>query len=119
MRWLADENVPMPSVHRLRSAGYDVMSVVEQAPTIPDTAVLAWAVREGRGLITLDRDYGQLIFQRGETPCVCVLYLRTAEFSPTAVADRILQFMSLSPALDGGYFTLTDTSVRRRDIRVH
>ena len=41
MRFLADENVPLPSIRVLREAGWDVEAVAEFAAGAPDVAVLA------------------------------------------------------------------------------
>ena len=49
MRFLANENFPLPSVRLLRLGGYDVASVTEDSPGIEDTEVLTRAV---------NRDYG-------------------------------------------------------------
>jgi hypothetical protein len=50
MRFLADENFPLPGVRRLRAAGIDIASVSEGSPGVADSDVLARAVREGRVL---------------------------------------------------------------------
>lgn len=55
-RFLADANVPLDFVEELREAGLDVM----QGPSLPgldDPAVLAFARREDRVLLTFDRDF--------------------------------------------------------------
>ncbi|MCS7282130.1 MAG: DUF5615 family PIN-like protein [Anaerolineae bacterium] len=36
MRFLADENIPLESIRRLRQAGYDVWAVVEELPGARD-----------------------------------------------------------------------------------
>jgi len=41
----------------------DVKSVAELNPSAPDEDVLDWANRENRILITLDKDFGELIFR--------------------------------------------------------
>jgi predicted nuclease of predicted toxin-antitoxin system len=63
MNFLADENFPVPSVTLLRSNGHDVASIREDSRGASDEAVLRRAVIERRILLTLDRDYGELIFR--------------------------------------------------------
>ena len=46
MKFLANENFPLKSVHILRNAGYDVASITEDSPGIQDEHVLRQAVRE-------------------------------------------------------------------------
>jgi len=47
-RWLLNENFPLPSVARLRVAGWDVLAVAEGAPSAADPDVMALARTEGR-----------------------------------------------------------------------
>lgn len=54
MQFLANENFPVRSVKRLREAGYDVASVIEDSPGAEDTEVLARATREQRVVKTWD-----------------------------------------------------------------
>lgn len=63
MRWLADECVAAPLVAQLRAAGHDVVYVAESAPAETDSAAIAIAHREGRLLLTEDKDFGELVFR--------------------------------------------------------
>lgn len=65
MRVLVDACVARGAVLALRSAGHDVLSVGDVLPPMDDAAVLALAHREGRILITLDKDFGELVVARG------------------------------------------------------
>ncbi|MCC6154429.1 MAG: DUF5615 family PIN-like protein [Candidatus Hydrogenedentes bacterium] len=62
MRFLADESCDFGVVRALRSAGYDVQSVGETKPGELDPIVLESALRDGRILLTEDKDFGQLVF---------------------------------------------------------
>ena len=62
MRFLAEENVSRLVVARLRAAGLDVTAIGETSSGALDNDVLATASREGRILITEDRDFGELSF---------------------------------------------------------
>ena len=64
MQFLANENVPVVSIRRLRAAGYDVASVIEDSPGATDEAILWQAHTERRIILTFDRDYGELIYRR-------------------------------------------------------
>jgi uncharacterized protein DUF5615 len=63
MRFLANENFPGDAVAALQAAGHDVAWVRTAAPGISDETVLAWAVREGRVLLTFDKDFGELAWR--------------------------------------------------------
>jgi len=46
----------------LREAGHDVSECRERGPDPGDLVLLGWAAAEDRVLITLDKDFGQLVF---------------------------------------------------------
>jgi predicted nuclease of predicted toxin-antitoxin system len=64
VRLLVDECVGRPLVDELRQRFADVAYVAEIHPAASDTEVLAWAIRDGRVLITEDYDFGELVFHK-------------------------------------------------------
>jgi hypothetical protein len=64
-RFVADESVDAPIVHRLREAGHEVWSVAEESPSISDREVLRAASEADRVLLTADRDFGDLHVRLG------------------------------------------------------
>lgn len=78
MRFLVDESAGAAIVEYLRGANHDVVSVAEQMPQADDDEVLAWAVAEGRILITNDKDFGELVF-RNKRPHRGIVLLRLAD----------------------------------------
>ncbi len=56
MRFLADENIPLESIRRLRLAGYDVYAVIEKSPGARDKDLLIRAAEEGRIILTWTLD---------------------------------------------------------------
>lgn len=60
MRALADENFPRPAVEALRRPGWDVFSVAEACPGVPDEEVAALCADQQRILLTFDKDFGEL-----------------------------------------------------------
>jgi predicted nuclease of predicted toxin-antitoxin system len=53
----------------LRDAGHDVVWAGEWPEDPGDDEILARAQREGRILVTLDKDFGELVFLEGKTHC--------------------------------------------------
>ena len=54
----ANENFPQPVVNRLRDLGHNVLTVLETGKSnqaVPDPDVLAFAVEQGRAVLTLNR----------------------------------------------------------------
>jgi len=77
VRWLADECVDAGLVSHLRTDGHDVVSMAETATAASDDEVLIQAQTEGRVLLTEDKDFGDLVFRRGQ-PVPGVVLLRIA-----------------------------------------
>ena len=50
-----------PPADWLRQQGHDVIELRELGPDPGDRALLAWAARETRILVTIDTDFGELI----------------------------------------------------------
>jgi len=65
MRFLIDSCVWRPVVDQLRAAGHDVDAVHEWAGDPGDDAILECAAEERRVLVTLDKDFGELVFVMG------------------------------------------------------
>ena len=65
MRFLANENFPGDAVTELEAAGHDIVWVRTAAPGSKDEDILASAAREGRIVLTFDKDFGQLTWHAG------------------------------------------------------
>jgi predicted nuclease of predicted toxin-antitoxin system len=93
VRFLADENFPLPSIRLLDAAGHDVAAVSLDSPQVPDDTVLERAFREGRILLTFDKDYGGLLYLRGAQPPEGIVYFRFAPSSPQEPAEYLLALL--------------------------
>ena len=93
-RFLLDQSADARLVPFLRSLGHDATRVgADYRPGLSDVDVLAIAYNEGRLLVTDDRDFGELVFQRG-LPHAGVIYLRLGDD-----ADLALRIARLSHVL--------------------
>lgn len=61
---VADECVADPIVVALRGAGFEVLAIAEEAPSIADEGVLQRAVQRDALLVTADKDFGELVFRQ-------------------------------------------------------
>jgi predicted nuclease of predicted toxin-antitoxin system len=93
MRLLADENVSRLVIERLRTAGFDVISIGETKSGAPDRDVLHAADAEGCILITEDRDFGELVI-RQRLKVRGVLLLELDRLSNAAEADEVAGVVS-------------------------
>jgi predicted nuclease of predicted toxin-antitoxin system len=60
MNWLVDENVHRSVIERRVDAGHAVRAVGTVARGATDAEVVGLAVREGRVIVTADRDFAEL-----------------------------------------------------------
>ena len=84
MRWLLDEMLPPATAEHLRQLGHDALSARNAGLAgAEDTEVFAFAVSEGRVVVTENiADYATILercLSRGE-PCVAVVFVRKSDF---------------------------------------
>ena len=65
MRLLVDSCVCRPAVDDLRAAGHDVVAAHDWPEDPGDAEVLKVSNEENRVLVTLDKDFGELVFVTG------------------------------------------------------
>jgi predicted nuclease of predicted toxin-antitoxin system len=116
MRFLLDQNADRRFAPYLRDLGHDVTIVsIDYPPSIPDRTVLAIAHREGRILLTNDRDVGEFVFRHG-LPHAGVIYLRlyTPDF-PTK-RDRLAHVLVTYATELDQFIVVTERTIRVRHI---
>ncbi len=111
MRFLADENFPLPSVRLLREAGHDVLAIASESPGSEDLDVMGRAGREDRILLTLDRDYLRMVYSEGQSAPVGIVHFRIVPQSARIPGERLLELLSAGVGLDGQF-----TTVGRQDV---
>ncbi len=116
MIWLADENIPLTSIRMLREAGMDVASIGESSPGRSDEDVLQAARDARRGLLTFDRDFGELIFRRRLPSPPAVVYVRFIPRTPQEPAAAMLALLDSAQAVEGHFIVLDRDSFRRRKL---
>ena len=88
MRLLADESVESAVEAALRAEGHDLLSVAEEMPGSDDIHVLRRGSREGRILITNDKDFAELTF-RQRTASAGIVLVRLPHARSAAKAKRV------------------------------
>jgi predicted nuclease of predicted toxin-antitoxin system len=117
IRFLADENVSNLVIVSLRSSGLDVMSVSATRAGASDDEVLATADREGRILITEDRDFGEMVV-RQRLGVRGVILLELDRLSNAAEAARVTDVATgHMDKLDGNLLVVEPGRVRVRPLR--
>lgn len=101
-RLYSNENFPLPVVMALRTLGHDVQTTRDAGKdglAVPDEAVLAHATREGRILLTLNRqDFKKLHRQK---PSHSGIILCTVDADFPGQATRIHALLQANPSAGG------------------
>ncbi len=115
MRLLADENIPRASLHALRAAGHDVLSIAESSPGIADADVLRLGIEQDRTLITFDRDFGALVFRKSTATEPGIVLFRLVPMYPEEPASTLLALIEHAGISFAGRITVIGRdSVRQR-----
>jgi predicted nuclease of predicted toxin-antitoxin system len=114
MRLCADENLPGDCVAALRAAGHDVRWIRETMPGATDDAVLACARREKRLLLTFDKDFGALVFQKNRRHPAGIVLFRLSLPSPAETAASVSRILESRQDWTGHFSVVDDTSIRMR-----
>ncbi len=93
MKFLADECCDSDVVAALRANGHDVVFVPETMAGFMDNAVLDFAYKTGRVLITEDKDFGELVY-RLKLPAHGVILLRINPRDRHEKAPLVLQLLA-------------------------
>ena len=93
MKFLANENIPLDSVHALRRAGHHVLGISEEHAGMKDIDVLKRAVKDKSIILTFDRDYGELIFKYPKLIPEGLIYFRFAPATSEAPALVLLKIL--------------------------
>lgn len=113
-KFLLNENIGKVVANILRQEGYNTASIIEEARRAKDKEVLARAFKGKRILVTLDKDFGRLVFMNSKAH-LGVLFLRLKNESPETVAALVLQVFSLFGSKLSGKFTIvSDNKIRMR-----
>ncbi|MEW5989100.1 MAG: DUF5615 family PIN-like protein [Chloroflexota bacterium] len=103
LRFLVDFNVGRFVTDDLISQGYDVKFIGDLDPRMLDEAILTLAVKEQRLILTMDNDFGELVYQSGQKHAG-VLLLRMPGAGRTQKARVTRQILAqYADQLEGSY----------------
>ena len=94
MKFLLDANVGTTIAEVLTKAGHEVVRVGLLTPREQDEAILAWAAREDRILVSYDSDFTDLIFRDGKHSPPAILYIRYQPPDLALLAKRIVDLVA-------------------------
>lgn len=92
-------------------------SLTEEQHGLTDDRVLRLAFDDARTLLTLDKDFGDLVVRLGR-PAVGVVLLRLASLSGRSAFERVLSVLQEHrDRIEHRYVVIHDTRVRIRPLR--
>jgi predicted nuclease of predicted toxin-antitoxin system len=116
VRLFADECVAGTIIERLRTEGFDITKAADVCPTADDEHVLGEAYRDGRVLITADKDFGELVVRFGQ-PTHGVINLALGDLPAATRAEIAASRLSgLEDQLIGNIVTVEPGRVRIRPL---
>ena len=96
MKFLLDENIGKSTAQFLTQLGHTAFRIKIISPGMEDYQVLEWAVEKEAILITLDKDYGQLICKYGKSH-KGVIFLRLKDQSSGNITKVLAWLLATYP----------------------
>ena len=118
MIFFADESLDRQIITRLRQDGHAVLDVTEMDPGISDDKVLSMANESKAILLTVDRDFGDLVFRQGRITEGVVL-IRLSGLPSTKKAELVSVIINQhAKELQQTFSVITPGSFRIRKINI-
>ena len=114
MKLLANENFPILSIQKLHDAGFDVESVAAIMRSASDTSVLMHAAKNAQIILTFDRDYGELIYNRKIAVSEGLVYFRFDPLTPSEPYEIFVEAIINGQVEMEGWFIVLDRDVIRK-----
>ena len=106
MKFLANENFPVPSIKLLRKYSQDVTAIIEGQSGISDNKVLSIANSEKRIILTFDSDYGEMIYRLSLPAPYGIIYFRFNPQYAEEPGDILLNLLKNNEILLDRKFTI-------------
>ena len=94
MKILADENIPLVIVEKLRGIGIDVISISQTDHGINDRKIIEIARDNKSIILTFDKDFGELIF-KNKLFVEGIILLRFPPVSVDYIFSKIQRILSI------------------------
>ncbi len=112
MRFLVDECVGPSVAQWLRENNHDAISAYEDCRGWEDESILEKAHSEERIVVTMDKDFGEMVF-RMRLPHCGVILLRSAYCGPSKKISMMKKVLSLPESdLSGRFVVVTEAAIR-------
>lgn len=118
MKFLADENIGLNVVKFLRSHHHNVLSAVEEKTLrgADDDFLISLANQENRIIVTLDKDFGELVFQKSKKS-FSVILLRLNNERESNIIVALYKLLNLKQNFKGKFISVSEDRIRIRFIK--
>jgi predicted nuclease of predicted toxin-antitoxin system len=99
-------------VKALAAEGFDMLSATMVCQGAPDWKVLDLATREGRIVLTFDKDYGYLVFRERRSAPAGVVFLRFPPRSVEYIHERLARILAGNLPLAGHFTVASERRIR-------
>jgi len=114
LKFLIDVGVGKKVENWLSAQGYDIKSIRELDPRMPDEKILELASKEKRMVLTMDKDFGELVYS-ANLPHTGVLILRIEDFDSEQKVDVVRNILQEHQArIVGRFCVFKDNKLRIR-----
>ncbi|MEX2717676.1 MAG: DUF5615 family PIN-like protein [Candidatus Sigynarchaeota archaeon] len=116
---ILDENIPREIALKLQQAGQDISYIREEQPGMDDEDIIAKSAKETRLIVTLDKDFGLLVFNRKLKP-FSVLLLRiypvTMDRLELAISSVLASITTLPVEIEQKFMVYDGVNLRIRSM---
>jgi predicted nuclease of predicted toxin-antitoxin system len=114
---LADENIPLSIIYKIRELKIDVISITEDFRSIKDRDIIKLSHIEKCYILTFDKDFGELVF-KSDLLVEGVILLRFTPVSLDFIYERIKNVLAVLELFQGNnFFVVDDKKIRIRKIK--
>ncbi len=113
MRFLADENIPRRVIDLISESGHDILWIKNIAPRSSDDRILSMAEAGGRIILTFDRDFGQLVYEKKLLMTQGIIYFRLDGLTPSKMAEVVVDALNSSATFQGYFTVVPKTKIRQ------
>jgi predicted nuclease of predicted toxin-antitoxin system len=112
---IADENIPVPIIEKLRFSNFDVVSIFEDYRGFSDKKIIELAKNPPKIILTEDKDFGDLVFAYNQK-VVSVILLRYHFSEMELITDILINYLTTSTILPNNFIVITTKNIRIRQI---
>ncbi|MFA6109661.1 MAG: DUF5615 family PIN-like protein [Candidatus Latescibacterota bacterium] len=118
LRFLVDVGVGVAVETYLNQAGYDTKAVRALDPRMPDADIIGLARAEARMVVTMDKDFGELVYRSRQAHSGVLLLRLDDATGPEKAAAVALILERYARQIDGCYCVYRQGRLRVRPYRL-